>query len=409
MENLHFYSESLKEFLDSSNQKHSFVEQSLKKLQEAQLPTRKNESWKYTNLKSLSGNFDIHVPSQENYKFNKKSGFTNLFFLDGVFQKDHSDDNPFELGDINQDSVKIIDETYYQDDVTHLLANSNLQNGISLRLKSKTICETPIHIHYHFTGKNSLRIYNEIFEIENFAQAKVLQTVTSESDEFIVFRSFTHLGDESHFTKSTIQDVDKNSQIMFLEYSNLGKNSHYNNCLINSGAALSRTNIHMELSAEGATGDSHGLYALTDKQHHDTMSYIQHKSPHTYSHQLYKGILNDSSRGIFTGKVRVEKDAQLINAEQLNKNLLLTKKAHANSRPQMEIYADDVKCAHGSTTGQLSEDELFYFESRGIKAQKARKILANAFSLDVILKINDVTIQNEIKEFLKQKNIVEAK
>lgn len=409
METLNFYSETLKSHFESSGAKGSFVKKNISKLEDASLPTRKDENWKYTNLKSLGNQFDINIIGKETYEFTKKDGYTNLFFLDGAFQEKQSDTNPFELTSIKENAYKAIDETYYKNDITHLLANSNLQNGLVFMLNEKETIKKPIHIHYHFTGDKSLRIYNEVFLIDNFSNAKVLQTITSESNEFIIFRSQAILHKEAHFTKSTIQDVHGESQLMYLEYSKLHKNSHYNNCMINSGAALSRTNIHLELAEEGATGDSHGLYALTNRQHHDTMSYIQHKSPHTYSHQLYKGILNDNSRGIFTGKVRVEKDAQLISAEQLNKNLLLTNKVHANSRPQMEIYADDVKCAHGSTTGQLSDDELFYFESRGIKPEKARKILANAFSLDVILKINSVAIQNEIKDFLKKKNIVEAK
>ena len=114
----------------------------------------------------------------------------------------------------------------------------------------------------------------------------------------------------------------------------------------------------------------------------------------------------ENSRGIFTGKVRVEKYAQLINAEQLNKNLILSDKAQANSRPQLEIYADDVKCSHGSTTGQLSESELFYFESRGIRKDKARQMLARAFAYDVILKIKNLKVQDICKDHLINKHIV---
>ena len=115
--------------------------------------------------------------------------------------------------------------------------------------------------------------------------------------------------------------------------------------------------------------------------------------------------MNDNARGVFTGKVRIDQDAQLVNAEQLNKNLLLSKKAHANSRPQLEIYADDVKCSHGSTTGQLSDDELFYFLARGIKKEKARQMLAKAFAHDVILKIPNQEIQKSIQALVEAKNI----
>lgn len=113
--------------------------------------------------------------------------------------------------------------------------------------------------------------------------------------------------------------------------------------------------------------------------------------------------MSDKSRGVFTGLIRVNKDAQLITSQQLNRNLILSKGAHANSRPQLEIFADDVKCAHGSTTGQLSEQELFYFESRGIRPEKAKMMLARAFTYDVLLKINNKTIRDFIQTEVTEK------
>lgn len=180
--------------------------------------------------------------------------------------------------------------------------------------------------------------------------------------------------------------------------SKIKADSHYSNVNIHTGSRLTRHNVHSEINEEGATSDIHGLYILNDDTHVDTNSFIHHNAPHTFSNQLYKTVLDDSSRGVFTGLIRVEKDSQKVDSKQLNKNLLLTKKAHANSRPQLEIYADDVKCAHGSTTGQIRDDELFYFQSRGINAVKARKILAKAFINEVIFKIENLNIRKQILE-----------
>jgi Fe-S cluster assembly protein SufD len=148
---------------------------------------------------------------------------------------------------------------------------------------------------------------------------------------------------------------------------------------------------------------AHGVYTLQGTQHSDVNSFINHKAPHTESAQLYKGIMSDKSRGVFTGLIKVDRDAQFINSAQLNKNLLLSKGAHVNSRPQLEIFADDVKCSHGSTTGQLNEDELFYFESRGIRPEKARMMLSHAYTYDVLLKINNKNIRNYIQADIVEK------
>jgi Fe-S cluster assembly protein SufD len=158
---------------------------------------------------------------------------------------------------------------------------------------------------------------------------------------------------------------------------------------VDAGGKLSRNNISIQLNDEGARCAAHGLYALTGEAQSDTNTYIRHAKGHTESSQLYKGIMADRSHGIFAGIIRMDRDAQLCSSEQLNKNLLLSKGAHAHSRPQLEIFADDVKAAHGSTTGQLSEEELFYFQSRGVSPERAQRLLAHAFLNDVLLKIKN--------------------
>ncbi|MEE2671478.1 MAG: SufD family Fe-S cluster assembly protein, partial [Bdellovibrionota bacterium] len=197
-----------------------------------------------------------------------------------------------------------------------------------------------------------------------------------------------------------LQDMDE-AGIFFLEsHYELGRDARYSQVVVQKGGALTRLNISAKLNGENAEADMHGLYAPKGKSHFDVSSYIEHAAPHNYSRQVYKGIIDDQSKGIFAGKVKVNKGSLLITAEQLNKNLLLTPKAQAFSRPQMEIDADDVKCAHGSTTGQLSEKELFYFESRGIRRDKARAMLAQGFAMDVILKTKNETIRNLLIENL---------
>ena len=159
------------------------------------------------------------------------------------------------------------------------------------------------------------------------------------------------------------------------------------------------------MNGEEIKSNLNGLYIANEKQHIDTNTIIKHNKPNSYSKEIYKGILDDEARAVFSGKIIVEKDAQKSNAHQLNRNILLSSNATINSKPQLEIYADDVKCAHGSTTGQLSDEELFYFEARGIKKSKARQMLAKAFAFDVVLKIDNLHMRKIIEQKLIEKEM----
>ena len=252
----------------------------------------------------------------------------------------------------------------------------------------------PIEIHFQNTEENQINLV-------------ILSKVLNQQAISLHFdgkgQYHTHLwgslGPNQKLEHVIYQNLDSTSTFLLESHYNIPRDAHYSQVLIQKGAASARHNISASLTGENAQADLHGLYTPKNKTHVDNNSYIQHAAPHTYSRQVYKGILDDESKGIFAGIVKVEKDCLLIEAEQLNKNLLLSKKAQAYSRPQMEIDADDVKCAHGSTTGQLSEAELFYFESRGINREKARAMLAEGFAMDVLLKINDDLLrENTIKK-----------
>jgi Fe-S cluster assembly protein SufD len=174
------------------------------------------------------------------------------------------------------------------------------------------------------------------------------------------------------------------------------KDATYNSCVLNLGAKFNRSDISCFLKAPGAVATLNGLYALKDEQFSDFHTEVFHQAPNTQSDQLYKGLLENKSHGIFNGKIVVNKEAQQTRSSQLNKNLLLSKSAHIDTEPQLLIHADDVKCSHGATTGNLSEDQVFYFESRGINEMKARKMLSHAFANDIFMKIENTKIQKSI-------------
>ena len=191
---------------------------------------------------------------------------------------------------------------------------------------------------------------------------------------------------------------------------NLRAGSRYDSTNINLGGAISRHDIDLKFTAEGGEAFVDGLYMLNGSQHADTHSIIDHLVPNCISHQNYKGVLNDKSRAVFNGKVFVRENAHGTDAKQSNKNLLLSNDARVDTKPQLEIYNDDVKCAHGATVGQLEEEELFYLLTRGLPDTLARNLLTYGFAEEIINKIGiesikkdlDATVLNRLntKEFI---------
>jgi Fe-S cluster assembly protein SufD len=178
----------------------------------------------------------------------------------------------------------------------------------------------------------------------------------------------------------------------------LGRGSSYDTTSITMGAQLSRHDISVVLDHEGAECWVDGLYIVGANQHADTHSVIDHKQPHCTSHQLYKGILDGDGRAVFNGKVLVRHGAQKTDAMQTNKNLLLSDRARVDTKPQLEIFADDVKCAHGAAVGQLDPEELFYLHARGINPALARNLLTYGFAEEVIGKIKLESIRSELDQ-----------
>ena len=178
----------------------------------------------------------------------------------------------------------------------------------------------------------------------------------------------------------------------------LGRDARYNMVTINGCAGFGRADFNVKLMGQGAECDLSGLTLLAGKQHSDTTICIEHIAPHCRSSQFFKTVLNDNSRGVFQGKIHVHKDAQKTDGYQLSKNLLLSKLAEMDVKPELEIYADDVKCSHGSTTGQLDETPLFYLMSRGISKDDARRLLLEAFMGEILEKISNDDVRTMFSE-----------
>ena len=237
--------------------------------------------------------------------------------------------------------------------------------------------------------------------------------VGEESSEAEVVEIYTRTGEAKYFTNAVVEvNLADNARLKHTRVqresheavhivssnTDLNRTSVYDNTNITLGAKLSRHDVNLSFNAEGAECWIDGLYLMGDGQHTDTHSKIHHKVKNCNSHQNYKGILDGKSRAVFNGIVYVHEDASGTDAEQSNKNLLLSDKARVDTNPQLEIFNDDVKCAHGATVGQLEEEELFYLLSRGLNEDLARNLLTYGFAEEIINKIEIPSIKKQLDE-----------
>lgn len=204
-----------------------------------------------------------------------------------------------------------------------------------------------------------------------------------------------------HYSK--IQVEGDEAQHINYHKVNMARDSYQHLTTLTLGGAIVRNNLNIRLDAEQVNAYLNGLYVLNQKQVIDNHTLVDHAMPNCYSNELYKGIIGDQAQGVFNGKIWVREDAQKTNAYQSNKNLLLSNQASMNTKPQLEIYADDVKCSHGATTGQLDDEALFYLRARGIGETVARSLLNHAFAADVIEQVENETLRESLMQLLDVK------
>jgi Fe-S cluster assembly protein SufD len=234
----------------------------------------------------------------------------------------------------------------------------------------------PLHIVYVFSGAKANPLKTEI-HAEKFSKAQIIESYVSED------------GAEYATSSATNIVVKESAELHHFSFSFGGKSAHHT--------------IEVDLTAPQALGSLDGLYVAKDEQHIEYHTVIRHNEPHTVSRQLYKGILDGEARAVFDGKIVVKKGAVFTDAAQLNKNLLLSKKAHVDTQPQLEIANNEVKCTHGATVGQINMEEVFYLQSRGIPKEIATPMLTHGFVDDVLNHLQNDEIKNWVGDLLERR------
>lgn len=362
------FTEQFRESLqtESSASVKAFREKAFRFFNENGFPTVRHEDWKYTNTGRIANeNWSVKVVSPGALITDER--FENL--LDSF--------------------------SYKRNGFTAL--NAAFAEIICVTIPKETSVAEPIT--FEFSAPDGTAIFPHILVIaEAGSKATIVESYAGEAKNFTNAAIQIVVEDNANLTHYRVQKESAEAFHVGTTEVSLGRGSLYNATTINIGAQLSRHDIDLKFMAEGGEAFVDGLYMLNESQHSDTHSIIDHTVPNCVSHQNYKGVLNDKSRGVFNGKVFVRENASGTDAKQSNKNLLLSNDARVDTKPQLEIFNDDVKCAHGATVGQLEEEEVFYLLSRGLNPELSRNLLTYGFAEEIINKIGIESIKKELDE-----------
>lgn len=409
--------------LDLDSNVHSIRTKAIQNFEKEGFPTKNNEEWKYTSLKPLLNNDYCLFPSNE-----KSVGFKdikdflindiesyNLIFIDGVFSSflsdtTHDDCDVCVLSSaLTRPKYKMVIDNYFNSIAKNNNSLSELntaftKEGAFINIPKNTIIQKPIQILNFSTGNESqvlLQPRNLIIVGEN-SHVQIIERHQNLSKN----NTFTNTVTEIFVHKRAIVDYYKiqndteNSSLIDSTFVSQKQQSVASVSTFSFGGKLTRNNLEFYHEGEYITTNLNGISILNGKQHVDNHTLVNHKFPNCESHELYKGIYADKSTGVFNGKVIVQQEAQKTNAFQQNNNILIDDGAAINAKPQLEIFADDVKCSHGCTIGQLDENALFYMQSRGIPQKEAKALLLFAFGNDVVSKIKIPQLKTRITKLI---------
>jgi len=390
-------------------------------------PTTKQEEWRFTNPAQIV---------KSDFKFADKSSLqsvstndikpflikdwsgTILVFVDGFYAETLSNiknSTGVTIASLSQnlvensDSVsKVSSIAQFKNEVFTALNTAFTNDGSVIDISANTILENNIHILHLTSSANAISTNRNLITVGKNAQATIVESFHTMNNEAGLVNTVTEIAidENAKLNHYKFQDESKNHFHIGNTAIIQKANSVFTSIAFDFGGKLVRNNISTILDGQGITSTLNGLYIADGEQHIDNHTFIDHAMPHCDSHELYRGILNDKAKGVFSGKIMVRKDAQKTDAKQSNNCLLLSDNAQIDAKPQLEIYADDVKCTHGATIGQLDEQAVGYLRSRGIPYKKAVQMLTYAFAEELIIGIEDdafrAKVENRLLESLSK-------
>ena len=401
-------------------------ERAMASFTEQGFPTTRHEQWKYTNLQPVADTQFALAREPAELEYDDLRPYliegldaALLVFVDGWFRPDLSDLSGVgdgvivaPLSDAMADhrervEAKLGQLVDFEDDAFSALNTAFLESGVFVHVAAGVAAERPIHVLSLSTAHQQPIASHprNLIVAEPGARATVIEQYIGVGEGVYLTNALTELfvADKAHVQHYLLERESPAAfNVSTLKLHQAAESDvHSHTALL--GGQLVRNNIHPVLDGDDIHCLINGLYIGNDQQHLDNQMRVEHRGLRGDSRQFYKGILNDKSHGVFTGRIVVAEGAQQTDAKQSNRNLLLSEDARVNARPQLEIYADDVKCTHGATTGQIDEEMIFYLRSRGIDAQTARAMMIFAFAAETFERIEVEPIERLLKRELARR------
>ena len=396
----------------------------LERFRKLGFPGQQEEDWRYTPLKSLTAK-SLQVNLEENevdleiqHYLIKGLDSYRLVFIDGKYSPQYSEINGLDdlvVVDsfehvINVRPQRLAGANRTEVPIEHGFAALNVafsRDGYVVDIGDNKRLDKPVEIVFVAVESDLVTQPRNIIHLGEGSKAEIIERYVSSPLSGSLVNSTTNIVVAGHsrleyFLVQTLQNTV--NQVASVDAS-LAEHGTFNCYTMTLGGRLVRNNLKIGLEAEGAHCEMLGLYNTSGKQHVDNHTTVVHKAPHCSSRELYKGVLDGRSRAVFHGRIKVEQGAQKTDAAQSNNNLLLSSNAEVDTKPQLEIYADDVKCAHGATIGQIDQNSLFYLRSRGINEEDARAMLTYAFLNDVLGEVEIEPLRKVIEAVLAERLI----
>lgn len=417
---------AFEEQIDTETDLHDIRTEALKNFEEKGFPTKKLEAWKYTSLNSvLKNDFTVFPKTESALEFaDVKKYFLHeidtykVVFIDGVFSSFLSStthdgiDVCLMSSALTKPKYKMIIDEYFnkiasKEESLTSLNTAFAKEGAFINIPRSKVADKPIEIMYFSTGNEAALMVQPrslVIAGEN-SHVQIIERHQSLSENPVLTNTVTEI-----FAKKRaivdyykIQNDESSASLVDNTYISQKEMSTVKVHTFSFGGKIVRNNLNFYHEGEHIDSTLKGITILNGNQHVDHHTLVQHATPNCESHQNYKGIFADKSTGVFNGKIYVEREAQKTDAFQQNNNILLSDKATINAKPQLEIFADDVKCSHGCTIGQLDEKAMFYMQSRGIPQKEAKALLMYAFSNEVIESIKIPELKNRVNKIIAMK------
>ena len=384
-----------------------FRKENLNKFIKEGFPTKKNENWKFSDISQIIQNNIGELKYYNDYYLSKKTDnlkyvsefdHNKIIFVNGKLERidfKYEEKNKIEILDTHEKDQELRN-------INSLVALNNVFTDKNHRIiiKKNYSLKKPLIIYNTTNNKISSKNLNLSlnFILEENSCLKLINISDDDSRSNFINNYYTFHLKKNSILKNYKIDLKTNKNIKYF-FNNIDQeeNSISEIFFLSSGSTFSKNEVNCNLKGKFASAFVNGIFSLNNKKHHEIKSNINHLFENTKSYQLIKAVLGDESKAVYQGKIFVNSDAQKTDGYQLSKAILLNETSEFNAKPELEIYADDVKCSHGSASGNLNEDSIFYIMSRGLNYEESKKLLINGFLLDVVEKITD----DEIKKFMK--------